>query len=110
MVREIKNKHLSKVVKGFFSSPFFIPYLILFFVMITIPIVYLVSSNPLEIRQRAATIASGSVVINTDETSFQSAAQQIIPASTFNMMLGTLILIALFVGILGIVLYKRRNT
>jgi hypothetical protein len=108
MVREIKNKPLSKVVKGFFSSPLFFPYLILFFVMITIPVVYLVSSYPLEIRQRAATIASGSIVVNTDETSFQSAAQQIIPASTFNMILGTLVLIAIFAGLLGIVLYKRR--
>ena len=108
MVKEIKNKPLSKVVKGFFSSPFFIPYLILFFVMITIPVVYFVSSYPLEMRQRAATIASGSVVIDTNETSFQTAAQQLIPASTFNMMIGTLLLIAIFAGVLGIFLYKRR--
>ena len=110
MVKELKRKPFSKVFKGLFSSPFFIPYAILFFVMITIPVVYLVALNPLEIRQRAATIASGSVVINTNENSFQDAAQQIIPASAFNMMLATLALIAIFSIILSIFLYKRRNS
>lgn len=69
----------------------------------------MVLKHPLEIRERAATIASGSVVINTDETSFQAAAQQIIPPATIYIIISILILIALscFIGIF--IFYKKRG-
>ena len=55
MVHEIKKRKLSVKFREFVSSPFFIPVLLLLFIVITLPIVYLVSSKPVDIRQRAAT-------------------------------------------------------
>lgn len=109
MVRELKRQSFIKRLQRNLSSPFFVPYLILFFATITIPIIYLVSSHPLEVRQRAATIASGSVVVNTDETSFQTAATQIIPPTTINTIITVLIIIALVSFVLLFVFYRKRN-
>lgn len=108
MVRVIKNKPFSKKLKASLSSPFFIPYIILFFATITIPVIYLVLQHPFEIRQRAATIASGSVVVNTNESSFQNAAAQIIPPTTFNTIISVLVIIAVVSFGLLIVFYRRR--
>lgn len=55
MVHEIKKRKFSVKFREFVSSPFFIPVLLLLFIVITLPIVYLVSSKPVDIRQRAAT-------------------------------------------------------
>ncbi len=109
MVRKLRNQPLSKRIKDIFSSHFFVPYLILFIAIITLPVIYMVLKHPLEIREHAATIASGSVVINTDETSFQDAAQQIIPPTTINIMVSVLIIIALFCFIGVFIFYRRKN-
>ncbi len=109
MVKEIKRKSFIKKLQESLSSPFFIPYLILFFATITIPVIYLVSTHPLEIRQRAATIASGSVVVNTDEISFQQAATQIIPPTTIYAVITVLIIISLISFVLLFVFYKKRD-
>ena len=87
MVREIKRKSFLKQLKETISSRFFIPFTILFIVTISIPVTYLVLQHPLELREHAATIASGSMVINTDDISFQRATQQVIPQTTLNIFL-----------------------
>ena len=110
MVKEIKKKTPIKTLREKFASPFFIPYAILFFVFVTLPIIYWVSLHPLELRERAATIASGSVTIETNEHSFQQAAQEIIPVSTINMIISILILTGLVAGVSVFILYRRKKT
>lgn len=109
MVKEIRKKPFLQRLFGSIKSPYFAPYLILFFAIVTIPVIYVISQHPLEIRQRAATIASGSVVVNTDQTSFQQAATQIIPPTTINTIITVLIIIALVSFVLLFVFYRKRN-
>ena len=54
MVHEIKYKKLFDRIKGLASTPFFIPILFLFFLLVTIPVITFITSKPVDIRQRAA--------------------------------------------------------
>lgn len=54
MVREIKDRNLFSKLRSFSSSPFFIPVLFLLFLIITVPVITLITSNRVDIRQRAA--------------------------------------------------------
>lgn len=72
MVHEIREKKLSDRLKSLAVSPFFIPVVLLFFFVLTIPVISLLTSQKQDIRQNAAptdptatikaTPASGSVV------------------------------------------------
>ena len=54
MAHEVKERKLSERIRAFISTPFFIPVLFLLFLVITVPIITLVTSKPVDIRQRAA--------------------------------------------------------
>lgn len=110
MVRPIKNKSIFKKLKEFTSSIYFLPFIMLFFVVLTVPVIYLVSLNQIDIRQRAATIVSGSVVIDTNESSFQKAAQEIVPITTINAMIGMLVVIAFLALSCAFVFYRKRGS
>lgn len=108
MVRQIKRKTISQIIKETFTSRFFLPYALLFIATVTIPVIYLVMQHPLELRERAATIATRSMVINTDDISFQRATEQVIPQSTINIVLliGSAVIILLI--ILTLTVLRRR--
>jgi len=54
MVHEIHEPKLNKKLRNLARSPFFIPGILLFFLVLTIPIISLVTSHRQDIRQRAA--------------------------------------------------------
>ena len=54
MVREIHAKKLSDRLRSLALSPFFIPVVLLFFFILTIPVISLITSHQLDIRQNAA--------------------------------------------------------
>ncbi len=67
MVHEIKSKKLLERVRGIVSTPFFIPILFLFFLVITIPVITWVTSRPVDIRQRAASAGlTARIIIEPD--------------------------------------------
>lgn len=108
MVRRVRRKSFFEILKETISSRFFIPYSLLFITTVSVPVIYLVMQHPLEIREHAATIATRSMVINTDDISFQRAAQQVIPQTTINVVLlvGSAIFILLI--ILTLTVLRRR--
>jgi hypothetical protein len=54
MVREIREPKLSKKLRDLASSRFFIPFALLLIVVLSVPVISLVTSKPVDIRQRAA--------------------------------------------------------
>lgn len=110
MVKVIKNKSILTRLRIALSSPFSIPFLMLLFVVLTSPVLYFVSQRQIDIRQRAATIASGSVSITTPEGDFKKAEMEVIPESTVNIIIGILVVIVATSGVLIFRAYRRRSS
>jgi hypothetical protein len=76
MVREIRDRKLSQKLASFIKSPFFIPVLLLLIVVISIPVISLVTSKPVDIRQRAATPGVSATINVTPPTGSVSPGEQ----------------------------------
>lgn len=76
MVREVKRKRFSKKIKEITSSRFFIPFTILFVVIISVFAMKLLTSGILDIRQRAATPKPTAVMSITPEAGSYGIGQQ----------------------------------
>lgn len=107
MVREIKKSSFSKNLKTIALSPFIFPFLTFLFVLFTLPVIYFTSQKEQDIRQDAATIATNSVIVNTDETSYVQATGAVL---TFNnIIISILTVILTTIGITTIVIYIYRK-
>lgn len=84
------------------------PFAIFIFVVITLPIVYLMSQKSIDIRQRAATISNGPIAINTDEASYAAAAQEVTPKKAFNWTLGVVVVFVVAAGFASFIVYRKR--
>ncbi len=78
MVREVKRKRFSKKIKEFTSSRFFIPFTILFVVIVSVFTIRLLTSGILDIRQRAATPKPTAVMSVSPETGNYGIGQQFV--------------------------------
>ncbi len=64
MVRVIRKQKLSQRLKIYITYPLFIPFLLLFLAILTVPIITFVTSRPVDIRQRAAGNPQLAAVVN----------------------------------------------
>lgn len=62
MVREIHDRKLSQRFGSFIKSPLFIPVILLLVVVVSLPVIYLVTSKPVNTKQSAATIGPSATI------------------------------------------------
>lgn len=58
MVREVKDRNLFEKIKITSRNPFFIPIIFLLFLVMTIPVITLITSRPTQVEQQAETVDS----------------------------------------------------
>jgi len=75
MVREIHAKKLSDRLRSLALSPFFIPVVLLFFFILTIPVISLITSHQLDIRQNAAPTGPTATIKVTPSTGSVTTGQ-----------------------------------
>ncbi len=76
MVRVVRDSKLSDRLRKFGSSPFFIPVILLLFLVVTIPVISLLSSKQTEIRQHAATSGLTATINASPDTGTVAPGQQ----------------------------------
>lgn len=65
MVKVIKKKSYWRSFSEIIKSQLFLPFFLLWFLIGTLPVIYLVSQTQIDIRQRAETHISGTIVSST---------------------------------------------
>lgn len=108
MVKEIKRKPLKKRFQSIALSPFTLPILLFLFVILTLPVIYLVSRHEQDIRQQAASIATNSIVINTEDVSYQQASNEILTVNSITVSGLTIALIAVVIFAIVVIFYRRK--
>lgn len=110
MVREIKSVSLQKRFQQIALSPFVFPVLTFAFVLLSLPVVYLMAQQQQDIRQNAASIATKSLAINTADISYSYASEEVLTYNNVVFSMVTAGLIIIMVLAVVIFFYRRKIT
>lgn len=84
MVREVKRKNLSRLTRDFISSRYFIPFVLLFIVIISIPIISYLQTGTLDFRHSAAPPKPTAIVRLTPLSGDYALGQPIVAVLTID--------------------------
>lgn len=84
------------------------PIIIFAMVVISAPIIYLTTQSQIDIRQRAATIARGGLVVDTNDSSYKSATESVMPEKTIDasmLLVGSVVIV---ISLIAIIAYRKK--
>lgn len=84
------------------------PIIIFAIVVISAPIIYLITQSQIDIRQRAATIARGALSVDTNDSSYKSATESVVPERTIDASMLLVGSIVITISLIAIIAYRKK--